>query len=192
MNHEEKLSESVKPSNLDNFIQSIKSSIETKNYFSALIIALTLPDICCSIEDTNRRSGGEKYAKWFERYVQNKYTSKIGYEQTEHIFLNGYECYALRCTYLHKGMNEIINEKILKKLKKKSKKIEFMAEMRTDQCSIGDVLILKLETFCENIISGVDSWLNHVSKNPVVAQRIKDLPQVHTKGFFLSPGVFIE
>ena len=51
--------ESSKP-RLFQFTKSIEDSLISKNYFAALIMALTLPDICCSLEDENRRTSGKE------------------------------------------------------------------------------------------------------------------------------------
>lgn len=179
-----------KPLNLNHFIESIKSSLESKNYFAALLLSLTLPDICCSLEAANRRSTGEKYAAWFLKFVQSKYTTNKG-ENSETVFLCGHECYALRCSFLHKGYNQIIHEQILNDIDKKSHKIEFMAEMQSDKIIVDEVLLLKLETFCENIIDGVNQWTKLAIKNPMIVNRLRESPEIYTDGFSPATGIYI-
>lgn len=173
------------------FTESIEKSLNSKNYFAALNMALTLPDICCSLEDETRRTSGKKYAEWFKKYVGSKYSSKIGCEETETIFLSGEECFALRCTYLHKGVNHIEDEKILRDYEGGSKKIEFMAEMNSDCIKINGVLLLKLENFCCNIIVGVNQWLSDKKDSFVIRNRMSEIPEIHTSGFSPIPGVHI-
>lgn len=173
------------------FTKSIEESLISKNYFAALTIALTLPDICCSLEDENRRTSGKKYAEWFQKYVGSKYTSKIGHEKVETIFLSGEECFALRCTYLHKGINHIEDERILKDYEGGSNKIEFMAEMNSDCVIVNGVLLLKLENFCCNIIKGVNQWLSDKKDDFIIRKRISEIPEIYTSSFSPIPGVLI-
>ncbi len=182
--------ESSKP-RLFQFTKSIEDSLISKNYFAALIMALTLPDICCSLEDENRRTSGKKYARWFEKYVGHHYISHIGLDQVKTTFLSGEECFALRCSYLHKGTNNIEDEKIIKDYESKSVKIEFMAEMTSDCLKLNNILLLKLETFCYRIIEGVNNWLQDSKGNSHITSHMREIPKIHTEGFSPIPGVFI-
>lgn len=179
-------------SRLLQFTQSIEESLTSKNYFAALIMALTLPDICCSIESENRRTRGTKYAKWFKKYVGYHYVSQTNPVQKGTVFLSGEECYALRCAYLHKGINDIEAEDIVKNYGNSSKRIEFMAETQLDQNIINGILILKLELFCQRIIEGVRLWLAKNKYNPSINLRMLEIPQIHTAGLSLMSGVFID
>lgn len=174
------------------FTDSISKSLQDKNYFAALIMALTLPDICCSLEDQNRRTKGHKYASWFEKYIGHQYKSKFGRQSIETVFLSGEECYALRCAYLHKGFNQIEGEQIVKDYIGVSSRIEFMAEMSSDKLKISGILMLSLENFCQYIIDGIIEWLDDNKTNSIINERIKEIPVIHTKGFSPMPGVFVD
>lgn len=67
--------------------------------YSALGMALTLPDICGNIAYP-KMGTGERYRKWFDEFAL-----PLGNWPTESDFitLNGAVCYKLRCAYLHKG-----------------------------------------------------------------------------------------
>lgn len=173
------------------FTKSIEQSLTSKNYFSALIVALTLTDICCSMDNENRWTSGAKYAKWFKKYVGHHYISHIGLDQVETTFLSGEECFALRCSYLHKGTNNIEDEKIIKDYESKSVKIEFMAEMNSDCLKLNNILLLKLEAFCYRIIEGVNNWLQDSKGNSRIISHMREIPKIHTEGFSPIPGVFI-
>ncbi|MEG1313534.1 MAG: hypothetical protein RSD40_04390 [Bacilli bacterium] len=176
---------------LSQFTDSITNSLATKNYFAALIMALTLPDICCSLEDEQRRTNVTKYAAWFTKYVGHNYVHALGGSPDETIFLTGEECYALRCTYLHKGFNQIEDEKAVRDYIDSAKRIEFMAEMSSDCLKVNGVLLLKLENFCQYIIQGVNQWLTENTKNSTINRRMLEIPEIFTEGFSPSPGVFI-
>lgn len=97
---------------IDDYINEINKSLETKNYLSALTVALMIPDICA------KKIGDRKgYAKWYNKYVYPVYYT-IEYEEenvridrkykTSQVKLNGNVCYALRNAILHSGKSELI------------------------------------------------------------------------------------
>ena len=120
---------------------SIDSSILNENWYSALLGALTLPDICGAIEYPKLKELKEngivinRYTKWFDEFVGEDYKIRHNLNKnsltylsraatlTEHghhleqvsdtsfieTFLNGYECYILRCNYLHEGYGNTIS-----------------------------------------------------------------------------------
>lgn len=76
---------------MKNFVDAVRKAIRDKNWYEALFIALTLPDICGKIDDSDKGSGRIRYSRWFEKYMK-EYNG----------FLSGNDCYELRCALLHK------------------------------------------------------------------------------------------
>ena len=74
------------------------------------MVALTLPDIAGKIEYPIS-SSRVRYSSWFNKYVGERYKSRIGARNEEHTFLSGNDCYALRCAYLHEGVTDISGQK---------------------------------------------------------------------------------
>ncbi|MDZ7993125.1 MAG: hypothetical protein RM022_025760 [Nostoc sp. EfeVER01] len=62
-----------------------------------------------------------RYLNWYNSYIKEKYTGIGGRwneekeyvydENAKSIFLSGEDCYALRCAYLHNGLDEITEQK---------------------------------------------------------------------------------
>lgn len=177
-------------SRLLQFADAVKKSLEDKNYLAALVTALTLPDICCSLDNDTRWTSGQKYAKWFSEYIGDYYISYIGCPSKKTVFLSGEECYALRCAYLHKASANISNEKIVINLDV-SKRIEFIAEAGSDKLKIGKILMLSLENFCNYIINGVYAWLKDQKDNIEIQARIASIPKIHVGGLMALPGTYI-
>lgn len=124
---------------LNPYCDALKKGIEAENWYLSLMAALTLPDICVSLEEgkTNR----SLYVKWFDKYI-TQYSPKINQsksllkvntineynkwiksksflkdDDTEEIQLNyfsGVNAYALRCAFLHNGDGSIGTQKIYK------------------------------------------------------------------------------
>lgn len=93
-------------------IKEIKKSLESGNYLSALIVALTIPDICGKILYPNDRSG-QRYKKWFDKYIGDYKNSPIYKDLPECIGwtkMNGDTFYELRCAILHEGSDDIADK----------------------------------------------------------------------------------
>ena len=50
-------------------INSVRESIENKNWHGALFVAMSLPDICSGIESSNNTN--TRYPAWFNKYLIN-------------------------------------------------------------------------------------------------------------------------
>ena len=89
-------------------INEIREALNNKTYIAALALALTLPDICCQIE--NGVSNGEEktYKKWVNDHLDSKSFEFPGFKKNT---FNGEMCYALRCKILHNGNTEVQDKK---------------------------------------------------------------------------------
>lgn len=97
------------------FIEDIKKSLQNNCYYSALALALTLPDICGKVTYPEIKSVGERYIKWFDTYIGNYEQSPLSKEDDnwkDLPYLNGEICYNLRCALLHQGENDLQNRNI--------------------------------------------------------------------------------
>ncbi len=93
------------------YINDIMVSLENKCYYSALALALALPDMCGAAEWPNK-SVGERYIEWFDAYI-GKYNKKANEGiENEHPWISGEMVYNLRNTFLHQGSPSIISSKI--------------------------------------------------------------------------------
>lgn len=144
-------------------IDSVESSIKTKNWYAALIVVLTLPDIAGKI-DNPRANSGKRYADWFNKYVGDRYRSEIGPDKTEHVFLSGNDCYALRCSFLHEGKSDITHQRAREILEN----FEFVAPPKGTilHCNqTNNRLQLQVDIFCFDIIGGLKKWIEEISKD---------------------------
>ena len=102
---------------MENLIKALESTLESNNWYGALFIALSIPDICGRLE-TPEESIRTRYERWFERYMLSKYSKPIGPEQTPHTFLSSSDCYALRCALLHEGRDVIKDQRAREMLRR--------------------------------------------------------------------------
>ncbi|QQS21381.1 MAG: hypothetical protein IPL87_02620 [Candidatus Moraniibacteriota bacterium] len=92
---------------LEEFIKAVHQNIDTGNWYGALFISLTLPDIFGKIDNPEEKSSKKRYSLWFKKYVEPIYTHAVGAFHEKHIFLTGEDCYALRCAFLHEGIANV-------------------------------------------------------------------------------------
>lgn len=158
---------------MNNFIEAVKLSLETQNWYSALILGLTLPDICGRLKSPDKGSK-ERYIDWFDTYIKDNFTFKrphLHYSFKADIFieiphdvisLTGNDCYALRCSYLHEDREEIEQQK----------------SVALDSAA---ALQLQIDLFCLLIIEGVDKWIDDYEQDPDIQARAESL--LHIKEF---------
>lgn len=145
---------------MERFINSINKSLKNENWYSALGLALTVPDICGKIENPTKGSRA-RFVGWYNQYILESYTREIGPDQEKYIFLSGDDCYSLRCAYLHEGKSDIENQRARDILND----FEFIAppkwgSMHCNSIGNGSTMKLQLQVdiFCKDITNGIQRW----------------------------------
>ncbi len=120
----------------NDYISEINKSIEVRNYMSALVLSLMIPDIC------SKRLKNIGYVKWFNKYVYRKYYDnpkrseiKDYYKKskTYKVKFNGSTCYSLRNAILHSGSPYIVFTKEKDRLKANVDHIELCVNGQSDR-----------------------------------------------------------
>lgn len=173
---------------MERFTQSIEKSIESENWYSALTLSLTIPDICGRLSYPDLRTKSkDRYVKWFDTYLLHHYEfPSFGDNFT---FMSGGDCYALRCSLLHEGRDDVTGQGARRKevLSKFA-----ISTTGTHRGMIGDVLVLNLQKFCTEICQGVEVWSEDYKKDNKVQAAIAELLTIHTQGFSPFPGIFVQ
>lgn len=81
---------------------------KNKMYKSALILALTIPDICSKIFYPNENQS-VRYEKWFNKNVYDYEQGTHGKNNKNFDCFNGHMCYMLRNALVHGDTNDISN-----------------------------------------------------------------------------------
>ena len=160
---------------MDQLITSVESAIKEKNWYAALSLALTLPDIAGKLDSPEARSSA-RYTAWVQQYLVPKYTSQVAEPNPDRarqppvimvdkVFLPANDCYALRCAYLHEGSADITNQRIQEVLEA----FDFISPPPDNNTvhknSVGNKLQLQVDIFCNDIISGIWQWLHDNNGN---------------------------
>lgn len=91
-------------------IDDMNRALDNDCFFSALSLALTLPDICGKAKYPDEKKSGKRYIDWYDEYV-GVYEQCPG-EEGQMPYLSGEVVYQLRCSFLHQGNPNINKNKI--------------------------------------------------------------------------------
>jgi hypothetical protein len=73
-------------------VDDIEKALSVEAYYPAIMVALTLPDVCAALESPNGRTIGEKYKQWYKTYGA-RISSVI---TADHMW-------KFRCGFVHQG-----------------------------------------------------------------------------------------
>jgi hypothetical protein len=159
---------------MDNFLESVRQSLANRNWYAALYLSLTLPDICSRLESDDGKTSSKRYIAWFEKYLADEYKHDQG-DGITHVFLSGNDCYALRCAMLHEGWPDITTQRLQETLSK----IHFTV-VGSHCIQVDSVLQLDVPQFCSDICLAVTHWMSSFKSNHKdKAYRLEDLVVVH-------------
>lgn len=161
-------------------IEAVENSLKSQNWYGALFIALSLPDICGKMETPDKFSG-ERYINWFDRYLLDKYSSEVGANRIKHTFLNGSDCYALRCALLHEGVGDISAQKAQSVLARFH--FVFPPQGGMIHCNqFNDALQLQVDIFCKDVCEGITAWLKDINENKEIQGRLENVLKIYPPG----------
>lgn len=159
---------------MERFTKAILQSLADENWYSALFMSLTMPDICSRLGAENNKTNGKKYAAWFDHYLGKKYSSVHPVTEIRSVFMSGDACYALRCAMLHQGESDLTGQKVKSVLSS----IHFTTT--TGHCNrINDVLQLDVSYFCRDVCESVDLWFLEFKKMKGAQEKIDSLLRIH-------------
>lgn len=173
---------------MNHFINALETSIQTQNWYSVLFISLTLPDICGKIDEPE--AGSKKRSiNWFDKYLKPIYTSNIGPDRKEHVFLSGSDFYALRCAYLHEGSDDINSQNARETLEKFKFTQPITDSLYIHKNTFGKTLQLQVDAFGKDMLLALKKWTKDISSNPEKISKMDNLLKIEmldpSKGFSL-------
>ena len=91
---------------IDEYVKEIRASLVNEQYYAALSLALTLPDICGSVEFPNKMIH-ERYIGWYDRYIGDQMKAGEFAKGLRKPYLSGEIVYNLRNSFLHNGRPDV-------------------------------------------------------------------------------------
>ena len=168
-------------------LDSLKKAVEQENWYSALALALAVPDICGWLNDPTMRIG-DRYRAWFTKYLLGLYSRDSMPQQAPdgtifrgpYTFLSGSDCYALRCAFLHQGGEDISDQNAQELLER----FQFRAPAPNGNSVHrnifgGKLLQLEVNRFCKEILDAAEVWLVDVSMRPEVVTRMNSMLKIY-------------
>lgn len=163
---------------MEDFLNALRISVSTENWYAAIMIALSLPDICGSIDIPGKDKSQKRYADWFDIHVGKKYTI-ISPSGEEIVFMTGNDCYALRCAVLHQGISDTMDQKA-------HDVVDYFRFHHSKVCHMHNLqqkgrLLIDIPTFCNDIIEGVLEWEGVVATDSDTRRKlaISNLMKLH-------------
>lgn len=162
---------------MERFLTSVEQALADKNWYSALYMALTLPDICSSLEAVDGKTDRKKFAIWFNTYLKPTYSMTV-FNKT-HVFMAGDDCYVLRCSALHQGLPDVGHQGAKGVLDK-----FYFTILPQHRVQVGNVLHLNVKIFCEEMVAAVRHWICDFHNNhPDKIGRLSQLIYIHSQGY---------
>ncbi|WP_394294000.1 hypothetical protein [Aeromonas rivipollensis] len=139
------------------YVTSVRQAITEGNWYCALSLALALPDICGSIEYPTEQSSKNRYIAWYGQYVAHKFPEVFS-EGVGDMLLSGSDCYALRCSFLHNGSEDITHQRA-KEVMDRFYFVQPLDNWSFNTRTQGAMLIVQVDRFCLLVCNSVDAWM---------------------------------
>lgn len=184
---------------IKDFIKSGRKSLENKNYWSALSVALMLPSMCARIEFANAKdaymnykwkdkedhSKGKEYTNWKDKecYVDfcKRVTKSTPISQGDKTQNDPWlvRClgdnfaevlYQLRCDIIHAGIANIYND---------NKGIYLMLSDINEATRLSKYRIISIKGLCDTIFNHIDNWIMNNSADNFKCTYVFDTEHSH-------------
>ena len=157
---------------LDRYLGDILRALEARVFYSALALAVTIPDICGAIEFPNETKMGKRYRDWFSQ----PWCGML------HSYLGAADCWAIRCSYLHNGSGEFEGNSAayadlshIQFTVGKDRGVWSSTYMASSVPEAKGAVRIPVESFCHDMATSADAWRNCRSDNPSVIGALAQL-----------------
>ncbi len=160
---------------MDHLFREIEKSLSDGNFYAALFMILTVPDICLSVK--MGKHCGADYEKWFDKNISADYNK----------FMSGKDCYAFRCAILHEGTDSVLKQSkkdIIDKFeilsKKESAHLIYMGGNTYNGVIQPTKLVLNLHAFCNDLINSAEKF---IKENNLKVNNLIEIKERYSDGF---------
>jgi hypothetical protein len=157
---------------MEMILQEIERALQARLYYLAVVMAVTMPDICAALEAANGRTSGDKYKAWYNAHLAPLYPR-----------LTDDDCYSLRCGVVHQGRFGHPGMQY--------DRIIFTLPDPRGNIFSGNVfggggnpptLNLDAEAFCRDVIAAVRAWFAAKQADANVVANLPNLVQFRPNG----------
>lgn len=165
------------PSHLESIIYDMKQCIQAKLYYPALLVALTIPEICAALT-LSRATFVNKthYANFVDRYTT---PPSLG--------LGGAECYMLRCGIVHRA--NLAAHTLLGVTHVVFTLPDSPGRLHAFSMVVGEYksAMFDLQSFCDTMEAAARDWFRDHEHHTLVSENLKSL--ISYKPFGAPPFV---
>ncbi|MEU5958715.1 hypothetical protein [Streptomyces sp. NPDC047525] len=154
---------------MEEFFDSLEQAVAERNWYAALTLSLTLPDICAQADQPGNQTGGREYRAWVEKHLVPTYTRNIGFPPQPHTFLSAHDCYALRCALLHGGSTDIEGQRARKILKDFTFLTPGPRQISWHRNQVNETLYLMVDEFAQDVVQAARTWWAGMTKEQKLA-----------------------
>lgn len=168
---------------IEPMIRDVEQSLEHQAYHAAFALALSLPDICSTVEYPEwKYKSRKKYTLWIQKYFNELHD----YGEA----LNSGDIYSLRCAFLHNGTNNIEEQRARKLIHQFRFGYSNNGNIAHRNYSNYDgVLTLQVDAkeFCHELLDAVKSFLSLNENNEVINNEAKQILSLENidNGFYI-------
>lgn len=159
---------------LESVLAEVSKAMSAGLPYAALMIALSIPDICVTLENSAKSANMESYARWVQTYLHN------GLDTPTNKLL-----YKLRCGVFHNG---ILSHKDMQYLQ--CSRVVFTvpgSPMQIDGMTLNGAVCWSAQGFCDRMIAAARKWYAEKAGQPGVEENLDNLIRIRGSG--LSPYV---
>lgn len=148
------------------FVEAVRKALDNQNWYTALFMALSFPDICPALE--GRSQGSDRYKDWFNRYLGEEY----------HPVFTADNCYYFRCAALHAGRATTKGAR-----NARDQPVHFIEPPPRNgivhRNVFNGVLQMQVDVFSMDMCKAVDRWLCDKADDADVQTGMKELLKIH-------------
>lgn len=164
---------------------AVRQAVQQENWYAALSLALTLPDIASKLEYPDIRGAGRRYTSWVEQNISPRYPRRMEDGATG-TWISGADLYALRCAVLHEGSFDTTDH-MKKAIDRAFDQFQFTDPLPNGNSVHGNSIFgrlqLEVHLFAIDVADAIDEWSAGLQSADVLA-RMQGLMRITT---FLQP-----
>lgn len=156
------------------FVAAARRAAAEDIWFAAIALALTLPDVCASVDDPGPGKSKARFVRWWDDYMAFRYVVRPDPDEDYEPFtyVPGEVAYALRCSYLHAGTDVVSSD---------GQRVRFLGPPNSGHVGFDPktgAVFLGLEPFVEWVCQAVERWLADRRDDPEAMSRLDGLTTI--------------
>jgi len=152
---------------MDTILADIDRAIAADLHYLAVVMSVTLPDICAALESPDGRTSQTKFMAWYDTHLSTKFR-----------LMSARDCYSLRCGVVHQGRFGLPGKQFGRVIFT----LPNAQGIVIGQGAINDALMFNAVQFCKTVTETVRDWFAVAAHDPVVQANLPNLIQLRPAG----------